>query len=167
MHTLPEPGIIKTVVETLLKPFTLIFNPIAERIGNRFRRKPKLYIHIHPVTSIWSYAWGGANQSPMMQVRFDADITNDSDHEAVLILDAYVEGTKSTLPFTSHIEIPSATTALRQVVGVFSAPVVGEGGKDFTGRIILVDQFKRKHPCDKTTFEWVGTTEPPKIATRS
>jgi len=53
MYTLPEPGIIKTVVETLLKPFALIFNPIAERIGNRLKRKPKLYIHIHPLTNVW------------------------------------------------------------------------------------------------------------------
>jgi hypothetical protein len=163
MHTLPEPGIIKTVAETLLKPFTLIFNPIAERIGNRLKRKPKLYIHIHPVTNIWCYAWDGANQNPVMQVRFEADITNDSDHEGVLILDAYVKGTKSKFPLTSHIEIPPATTMLRNIVGVFSAPVVGEGGKDFTGRIILVDQFKRRHPSDKTTFKWVGSTERPPI----
>jgi|ERR1700722_2328093 len=162
MPTLPEPGIIKTVVETLLKPFALIFNPIAERIGNRLKRRPKLYIHIHPLTNVWSYAWGGG-ENPMMQVRFDADITNDSDREGVLILDGYVKGTKSKIPFMSHIEIPPATTALRQIVGVFSAPVIGEGGKDFTGRIILVDQFKRKHPSDKTTFKWVGSTERPPI----
>jgi hypothetical protein len=85
MHALPESGVIKTIVETLVKPFTLIANPIAERIGNRFKRKPKLYIHIHPITSIWCYAWEGAN-NPIMQVRFDADITNDSDHEAVIML---------------------------------------------------------------------------------
>jgi hypothetical protein len=163
MPTLPEPGIIKTVVETLLKPFALIFNPIAERIGNRLRRKPKLYIHIHPLTNVWCYAWGGGGQNPMMQVRFDADITNDSHREGVIILDGYVKGTKSKIPFMSHIEVPPATTALRQIVGVFSAPVIGEGGKDFTGRIILVDQFKRKHPSDKTTFKWVGSTERPPI----
>jgi hypothetical protein len=157
----PEPGIITSVVETLLKPFTLIFTPIAERIGNRLKRKPKLYIHIHPVTSIWCYAWEGANRTPIMQVRFDADITNDSDHEAVLILDGYVEGTKSKFPLISPINIPPATTALMQIVAVFSTPVVGEGGKDFTGRIILGDQFKRKHPSDKTTFKWVGPTERP------
>jgi hypothetical protein len=161
MHTLPEPGMIKTVLETLLKPFTLIFNPIAERIGNRLKRKPKLYIRVHPVTNVWCYAWEGANQNPMMQVRFDADITNDSNYEAVLILDGYVEGTKSKLPLMSHIKVPPATTALSQIIGVFCTPVVAEGGKDFTGRIILVDQFKRKHPSDKTTFKWVGSTVRP------
>jgi hypothetical protein len=159
----PEPSIIKSVVETLLKPFTLIFTPIAERIGNRLKRKPKLYIHIYPITNVWCYAWEGANQSPIMQVRFDADITNDSVHEAVLILDGHVEGTKSKFPLMRPINIPPATTVTRQIVAVFGTPVVGEGGKDFTGKIILVDQFKRKHPSDKTTFKWVGSTEPPNV----
>jgi hypothetical protein len=63
----------------------------------------------------------------------------------------------------SHIQIPKTTTTFRQIVGVFCAPVVAEGGKDFTGRVIFVDQLKRKHRSDKTTFTWVGTTEPPKI----
>jgi hypothetical protein len=163
MHTLPEPGIIKTVVETLLKPFTLIFNPIAERIGNRLKRKPKLYVNIHPVTCIWSYAWQMPDPNPVMQVRFDADFTNDSDHDALLLLDAYVEGTHSKLPFMSVIKVLPTSTNLREIVSVFCTPVVGEGGKDFTGRIIFVDQLKRKHPSEMTTFKWVGTTEPPKI----
>ena len=164
MHTLPEPGIIKTVVETLLKPFALILNPIAERIGNRLKRKPKLYIYIHPVSNVWCYAWRVPDPNPIMQVRFDADFTNDSNHEALLILDAYVEGTNSTLPLMNHIKIPPTSTTVSEIVGVFCTPVVSEGGKDFTGRIIFVDHLKRKHRSDKTTFKWVGTTEPPKIA---
>lgn len=163
MTTLPEPGFAKSVVETLLKPFSLIFNPIAERIGDRLKRKPKLHINIHPASNVWCYAWNGNNPTPIMQVRFDADFTNDSDREGIVILDAYVEGTKSRLPFMSHIQIPKTTTTFRQIVGVFCAPVVAEGGKDFTGRVIFVDQLKRKHRSDKTTFTWVGTTEPPKI----
>jgi hypothetical protein len=158
----PEPGIVKSIVETLLKPFTLVANPIAERIGNSFKRKPRLYINIHPVSNIWCYAWNGTDPVPMMQVRFDADFTNDSGHEAILILDAYVKGTKPKIPFMSHIRVPSTSTVVSQIVGLFCAPVVGEGGQDFTGRIIFVDQLKRKHRSDKTTFKWVGSTEPPK-----
>jgi len=37
---------------------------------------------------------------------------------------------------------------------VFRTPVVGEGGKDFTGKVIPIDQFKRSHPTDKITFTW-------------
>jgi hypothetical protein len=150
--TVPEPGLTKSVVETQLKPFSLVFNPIAERIGNRFKRKPKLYVHIHPATCLWCYAWQMPNPNPTMQVGFDADFTNDSDHDALLLLDAYVEGTRSQLPFMSVIKVPSTSTNLRETVGVHCTPVVGEGGNDFTGRIIFVDQLKRKHKSDKTTF---------------
>jgi hypothetical protein len=45
--------------------------------------------------------------------------------------------------------------------------VVGEGGKDFTGKVILIDQFKRQHPTDKVTFTWMGSTEPPNLPTPS
>lgn len=155
----PEPGTIKTVVETLLKPFTLILNPIAERIGNRLKRKPKLHIYVHPQTRIWCYAWQG--DKPMMQVRFEADITNDSRDESVFILDGYVEDTEPQIPFLNRITIPPTSTAQGEIICVFVKPVVGEGGKDFTGRVILLDQFKREHKTDKVTFTWVGTTDPP------
>ena len=155
---LPEPGTIKQIIEILLKPFSLIANPIAERIGNRLKRKPKLYFNIHPVTSVWCYAWSGAK--PMMQVRFDADITNDG-NEAVILLDGYVKGTKPKVPFMRKIDIPPTTTITDEIIAVFVEPIVGEGGKDFTGKIVFVDQLKRKHHTDKTTFTWVGTTDPP------
>lgn len=154
----PDPGTIKQIIEILLKPFSLIAHPIAERIGNRLKRKPKLYFNIHPVGSVWCYAWNGTE--PMMQVRFDADITNDG-NEAVLLLDAYVKGTKAKIPFMRKIQIPPTTTITGEIIAVFVEPIVGEGGKDFTGKIVFVDQLKRKHYTDKTTFAWVGTTDPP------
>jgi hypothetical protein len=154
----PDPGTIKQIIEVLLKPFSLIAHPIAERIGNRLKRKPKLYFNIHPVGSVWCYAWNGAK--PMMQVRFDADITNDG-NEAVLLLDGYVKGTKAKMPFMRKIQIPPTTTIADEIIAMFVEPIVGEGGKDFTGKIVFVDQLKRKHYTDKTTFTWVGTTDPP------
>ena len=33
----PEPSTTKTIIETLLKPFTVILNRIAERIGDRLK----------------------------------------------------------------------------------------------------------------------------------
>ena len=154
----PDPGTIKQIIEILLKPFSLIAHPISERIGNRLKRKPKLYFNIHPVTSVWCYAWNGAK--PMMQVRFDADITNDGD-EGVMLLDGYVKGTKAKIPFMRKIKIPPTTTITDEIIAVFVEPIVGEGGKDFTGKIVFVDQLKRKHYTGKTTFTWVGTTDPP------
>lgn len=164
---MPEPGTTKAILETLLKPFALIFNPIAERIGNRLRRKPKLHIYVRPLPgTIWCYAWEGYGDhaKPMMQVRFEADITNDGD-EGILILDGYVKGTKPKMPFIKRIKIPPTTTVTDEIICVFCTPVVGEGGKDFTGRVIFLDQFKRKHPTDKITFTWIGSTEPPKPPT--
>lgn len=167
MSQMPEPSTIKAVIETLLKPFTLIFNPIAERIGDRLKRKPKLHIHVHPLPTLWCYAWGGYGESakPMMQASFTADITNDSPDESVLILDGYVKGTKPKIPFRERIEVPPTTTVTDENICVFCAPVVGEGGKDFTGKVILIDQLKREHPTDEITFSWVGSTEPPKPPT--
>jgi hypothetical protein len=153
-------GAVKTVVETLLKPFTLILNPVAERIGNWLKRKPKLHIYAHPQTRIWCYAWDGG-EKPMMQARFDADITNDSHDESIIILDGYIEGTEPQVPFITRIEVPTTATVWGEIVCVFVRPVVGEGGKDFTGRVVLLDQFKRKHLTDEITFKWVGSTERP------
>jgi hypothetical protein len=155
----PEPGAIKAVLEILLKPFTLIINPIGERVGRRLQRKPKLHIYVRPLTTLWCYAWEG--QKPMMQLTFSADITNDG-HEGVLILDGYVKGTKPKLPFTWRIKVPPTTTIMGENISLFVAPVIGEGGKDFSAKVILIDQFKRKHKTDRITFTWVGTTEPPK-----
>lgn len=159
----PEPTTINAIVETLLKPFTAILNPIAERIGHRLKRKPRLHVYVRPQLSAWSYAWEGhgENQKPMMQARFTADITNDSDDETVVILDGYIKGTKPQIPFTARIKVPPTTTVTDENIAVFVRPVIGEGGKDFTGKVILLDQFKRKHPTDKITFKWVGPTEPP------
>jgi hypothetical protein len=96
-----------------------------------------------------------------MQARFTADITNDSDDETVVILDGYIKGTKPQIPFRSQIEVPPTTTLTGEHIAVFGRPIVAEGGKNFTGRVILLDQFKRKHPTDEITFNWAGPTEPP------
>ena len=119
----PEPGTTKAILETLLKPFTAILNPIAERIGNRLKRKPRLYFNIHPVGSIWCYAWNGAK--PMMQVRFDADITNDGGWQA--------------LPPTIALQIFvsrffSSRCAQSNVVGMYLAPALNSPCK-FTKEI--------------------------------
>lgn len=73
-----------------------------------------------------------------------------------------MKGTKPKIPFRERIKIRPTTTAMGENIAVFCTPVVGESGKDFTGKVILIDQLKRKHPTDKITFTWVGSTEPPK-----
>jgi len=161
---MPDPGTIKQIIEILFKPFLLIADPIVERIGNRLKRKPKLFFNIHPVGSVWCYAWNEAK--PMMQVRFDADITNDG-NEGVMLLDGYVKGTKAKMPFIRKIRIPPTTTITDEIISVFVEPIVGEGGKVFTGKLVFVDQLKRKHYTDKTPFTWVGTTDPPRSSSKT
>jgi hypothetical protein len=75
----------------------------------------------------------------MMQARFSADITNDG-NEDVLILDGDIEGTTPQIPFTERIDVPAGETVMGENIFVFGEPVVGEGGKDFTGKVILPDQ---------------------------
>ena len=48
-----ETGIVKSVVDALLKPFGIIANPIAERIATWFKRKPRIYANFHPVGCLW------------------------------------------------------------------------------------------------------------------
>jgi hypothetical protein len=33
---------------------------------------------------------------------------------------------------------------------------VGEKGKDWTGKIVVVDHFQREYQTKKITFKWVG-----------
>ena len=160
----PESSTVKSIIETLLKPVTMVLNPIAERIGNWLKRKPRLHIYVRPQLSAWCYAWDGSTK--LMQARFTADITNDGD-EGILILDGYLKGTKPQIPFVNRIEVPPTTTVTGEQIAVFVRPVIGEDRKDFTGKVILLDQFKRKHPTDKIAFTWVGPTEPPKPPTPS
>lgn len=160
MTTGTDPGIVKSVVETVLKPFTIIFTPIAERIARVLKRKPKLHIYVLPVTSILTYAWDGSSR-PIMQATFACDITNDDHHEKVIIIDAYIKGTKPCLPTRGYTEIAPASMKARQQFATFCRPVLGEAGKNFTGRVVLLDQFKRKHLTDKIEFVWHGPTERP------
>jgi hypothetical protein len=89
------------------------------------------------------YAWRGQREQPMMQARFSADITNDG-NEDVLILDGYIEGTTPQIPFTERIDAPAGETVMGENIFVFDEPVVGEGGKDFTGKVILPDQCETR-----------------------
>ena len=90
-----------------------------------------------------------------MQLIFIADITNDHDEDTLAILDDYVPGAKPAIPFRDRVNIPTTTTQ-EEHVALFVTPVVREAKQDFTTRVILIDQFKRKHWTDKVTFRWAG-----------
>ena len=110
-----EPGRLRAVIETLLKPFTLILTALAERIGKRLKRKPTLHIYVRPDSMIW-YACETYNpMMPMMGAHFLADITNDG-NEGVRIVDGYFKRTKSQDPFRERIDIPPGATILGKYI---------------------------------------------------
>ena len=73
----------------------------------------------------------------------------------MMIMDMYPNGTISQIPGFTPFEVPPGRLVKQHLVA-FVAPVVGIKGKDWTGRLIVVDQFHRKYKTQKTTFKWVG-----------
>lgn len=85
-----------------------------------------------------------------MQVRLSVDLTHDDPKESLIIVDAYPKGTQSKIPF-DKFAIPPHQLVERHVT-TFVQPVLGEKGKDWTGHIILVDQFRRPYRLPKATL---------------
>jgi hypothetical protein len=147
-----ETGLIKTVISALLKPFEIVTTPIAERVAGWLKRKPRLYVHFHPLTAVWCLA--NQNKQPVMQVVFTADFTHDGNREALVIVNAYPKKSQSWYPFEKFDICPGRLIENRTTV--FAYPVVGEKGKDWNGRMVFVDQFGRKYTSQKNTFKWAG-----------
>jgi len=145
------------------KPFSSLFNPPAERLGNWLgRRKPRL--HVHPVLtqSIWCIASQGTPNNPvneMMQVVFWADVNHDDDKQTLVITDAYPEGTRPQIGMLGHFLIPPHEMVHQQIVA-FVQPIRGERGQPFETKFIFVDQFHRKYKTQKIVFKCVGQQPP-------
>jgi len=147
-----EAGLLKTIVGALLKPFEIVVTPVAERVAGWLKRKPRLHVHFHPLTSIWCLA--NENTDPVMQIVFTADFTHDGFGEALVIVDAYPKKSKAWHPFNKFAIRPG--NLIEEHVGIFAHPVVGEKGKEWSGRIVFVDQFGRKYTSPKHSFKWAG-----------
>jgi len=144
-------------LESLTKPVASLLNPIAERIGGGLgHRKPRLYVHFETNPMVWCIAKNGDQE--VMQIVFWADLNHDDPRQTLIITDAYPKGARSELR-TLNFAVPPGQMVHEQVVS-FSVPIKGEKGKPWTGRLILVDQFKRKHKTDKATFRWAGDSVP-------
>jgi hypothetical protein len=86
-----ETGLIKAVISAFIKPFEIVITPVAERVASWLKRKPRLHVHFHPLTSFWCIA--NEKVEPVMQLVFTADFTHDGPKESLIILNAY--GTRS------------------------------------------------------------------------
>lgn len=151
-NSVAEPGLLKAVVAVLSKPFGIIATPIAERIAARLERKPRLNVRFRPLTCLWCIAQ--SDELQIMQIVFSADFTNDDIGKSLVIIDAYVKGTRSWHPFEKFSIGPH--TLFEHHGTTFVSPVIAEKGQDWTGRLIFVDQFGRKHRSPKMTFTWIG-----------
>jgi hypothetical protein len=161
------PGLIEEVihglgkiVEPFMRPLNVVSRAISDRLEHWLSRKPKLYVTFHPQPMMWCLArWG---EEPGMQLVFMADFTHDDPHRSLVLIGAYLKGTKSWLNFFEPIEIPPQQLITPEyTLGVFVHPLVGVAGQPWRGRIIFVDQFKRTHKTEKVEFRFAGPTEHP------
>jgi hypothetical protein len=119
-------------------------------------RKPRLHVHLSPASLMWGVAQSGSLE--MMQLSFSASFNHDDRNQTLVIVDAYLKGTIPQLEMRHKFEVPPETMVDQRLV-VSVTPVVGEKGKDWTGRVVLLDQFRRKYKLMKATFRWVGIGE--------
>lgn len=146
-------------LENLTKPLASLLNPIAERMGGTLgHRKPRLYVHFTPPQMLWCIAKNGEQE--IMQTVCWADINHDDVQQTLIITDVYPQGSHSELRVANFVVPPGQM--VHEQVKSFSLPIKGEKGKPWTGRLILIDQFKRKHKTDKATFRWAGEAAAPK-----
>jgi hypothetical protein len=160
--TTPEPGLIKEavgaatkVVEVVTRPLKVLSEAAAVRLEILLRRKPRLFVNLHPGSARWCLARSG--NTHFMQVMFSADLSHDDPEQKILLIDAYFSGTKPRVRFTDPVAIPGNELLRTDIpIHFWVAPVIGEEGKNFSGHVIFIDQWHRKYKTNKFEFVWAG-----------
>lgn len=121
-----------------------------------------MYAHVAPASSFWCIGYAGdakdgANQ--FMQTVFQAEFTHDDDKQALVIMNAYPEGTETKFAALTPFNIPPRTLVSQQV-SAFVQPISPRPGETFECRYILVDQFHRKYRTQRIVFKWAGPPPP-------
>jgi hypothetical protein len=126
---------------------------LFDKVGELFNRKTAK-IYVHPIGKPVWHAAVQPSGAVYMQVIIQARINHDSS-QAVVVVDSYPKG---TVPIVSGmvIFIVPPNAMVEEHLSSIAAPMVGKKGKDWTGRLVLVDHLRRKHKTDKITFMWVG-----------
>lgn len=153
--------LLEKLVEPLLRPINVVSEAWSNRLKHALRRKPKLFVRFHPQSTLWSLAFHGLNEG--MHLIYRADFSHDDDEQALLLIDAYIKGAKPWIDSNSDpIKIPpKQLIRAEHIYGIFLHPIVAEPGKNWTGRIIFVDQWHRKYKTDKVEFVFHGPKEQP------
>jgi hypothetical protein len=137
-----------------LKSLGGLFEALVERMTIRvLKRKPKVYVQFEPNTILWCVAKAGDIE--YMQITCQIRITHDDQRNALIITDAHPIGTKTEIKAMDEFKIPSNTLGNERVASIVG-PMIGEKGKPWTGRVVLVDQFNRQYKTQKATFKWAG-----------
>ncbi|MGD1216199.1 MAG: hypothetical protein ABR861_14565 [Terriglobales bacterium] len=163
-----EPGFWKEVTHTLSKivdvftrPLDVISNAVSGRLEILLKRKPRLYVNFHPMSAFWCLAFAGGEKKAM-QMSFMADFSHDDPGQTILLIDAYIKGTKPWIKFDEPIDIaPEELVTPEYQVHFMITPIIAPVGKNWTGRIIFIDQWHRRYRTKKFEFVWTGPTELP------
>lgn len=158
----PEPGFWKEVtsalskiVEVFTRPLGVLSNAVSTRLEILLKRKPRLYVNFHPATSLWCLVRAGDER--IMQVTFMADFTHDDPDQTVILIEAFLKGTKPKFHFDEPIDIdPEELVTPEYSVSLMVTPVIGEEGRNWTGCVIFIDQLHRTYKTKKVEFKWAG-----------
>jgi hypothetical protein len=164
---LPEPGFWKEVtralskvVEVFIRPLDVVSNALSGRLEILLKRKPRLFVNFHPMSAFWCLAFSGKQRA--MQVSFMADFSHDDPEQTILLIDAYLKGAKPWLRFDEPIDVaPEELVTPKYQVHFMVTPIIAPVGKNWTGRIIFIDQWHRRYKTKKFEFVWMGPTELP------
>jgi hypothetical protein len=148
------------ILDVLMRPLDVASNAISGRLEILLKRKPRLFVNFHPLMELWCLAFAGDKK--IMQVCFMADFSHDDPDQTILLIDAYLKGTKPWMRFDEPIRIPPGQLVRsKHVEDFFVTPIIGTPGKNWTGRIIFKDHLHRPYKSEKFEFVWTGPTELP------
>jgi hypothetical protein len=140
---------------------------------DRFKHRPRGSLHIVPLRQWWSV--GAAGKTRVMVTEAELLVTNDSDKISVFFPRAELRSKDGRLRSNEvqigrDNEVPAHHSGELRVT-FFRVLPFRKSGESFDGRVILIDQFNRRHRSQLLTFcfmgsndwrpEWDGTELPP------
>jgi hypothetical protein len=157
-----EPGFWKEVtsavskiVDVFTKPLAVVSDAVSTRLKILLKRKPRLFVNVHPDTSLWCIARAGDER--IMQMMFMADFTHDDPDQTIILIEAFLKGTKPKFHFDEPIDIdPEELVTPKYNVHFMVIPFIGEEGKNWTGQIYFIDQLHRTYRTKNVEFKWAG-----------
>jgi hypothetical protein len=106
------------------------------------RTAKTLYVVWDPVQCLWGT--GAIGGTPAMQLTMKGLFTNSDLENGLLITQVYLEGTRAAMGLLQPLQI-APHHSVEETLQAFVQPVVGHKGQAYEGKLILVDQFDRKH----------------------